>query len=100
MPSQSLRARATSSRLIVVFLLDLLVNSKTEITTTMTEIINAFHPSYVKTYMPEFMGKLRKESKQVEDGKKHGHKSRASRESVHEKSFSEITHFPKTKAKH
>jgi hypothetical protein len=34
----------------------------------MTEFINAFHPAYVETFMPEFMSELRKESKQTKAG--------------------------------
>jgi hypothetical protein len=33
-------------------------------------IINAFHPDYVKTYMPEFMSSIRTESTQTQNGKK------------------------------
>jgi len=34
----------------------------------MTNEINAFHPDYVKTYMPEFLTGLRLESKQTKAG--------------------------------
>lgn len=33
-------------------------------------VINAFHPDYVKTYMPEFLSGIRNESAQTENGKK------------------------------
>lgn len=33
-------------------------------------IINAFHPDYVKTYMPEFLSGIRNESIQTQNGKK------------------------------
>jgi hypothetical protein len=31
-------------------------------------MINAFHPAYVKTYMPEFLTELRTESRQTKAG--------------------------------
>lgn len=34
----------------------------------MTEHINAFHPLYVQTYMPEFLTNLRTESRQTKAG--------------------------------
>lgn len=34
------------------------------------EIINAFHPDYVKTYHPELLSSIRVESQQTENGKK------------------------------
>lgn len=34
----------------------------------MTEKINAFHPDYVKTYMPNFMTDIRTESRQTKNG--------------------------------
>ncbi len=34
----------------------------------MKQIINAFHPLYVKTYMPEFLTELRTESRQTKAG--------------------------------
>lgn len=60
-------------------------------------MINAFHPDYVKTYMPEFMSTIRKESEQQANGTKFGALSRASRESVQGKTVNTITAFPKTK---
>lgn len=59
--------------------------------------INAFHPDYVKTYMPEFLSTIRTESAQKLNGEKFGSKSRATRESVAEQKYSSITMFPKTK---
>lgn len=60
--------------------------------------MNAFHPDYVKTYMPEFLSKIRIESEQHSNGVINGGKSRATRESVN-KSANSINSFPKTKAK-
>jgi hypothetical protein len=60
--------------------------------------MNAFHPNYVKTYMPEFLTTLRTESNQIESGKINGAKSKAHRESVHGKNVDSISAFPKTKA--
>jgi len=60
--------------------------------------INAFHPEYVKTYMPEFLSKIRIESSQHANGVINGGKSRASRESTG-KSVNTITAFPSTKAR-
>lgn len=60
-------------------------------------MINAFSPDYVKTYMPEFLSTLRKESDQKLHGEKLGAKSRVTRESVFGTSVDTITYFPKTK---
>jgi hypothetical protein len=38
--------------------------------------VNAFHKDYVKTFMPEFLTKIRVEQQQIENGKKFGAKSR------------------------
>ena len=61
--------------------------------------MNAFHPEYVKTYMPEFITTLRTESSQHTNGVINGGKSRATRESEYGKSVNSITAFPKTKAR-
>lgn len=58
--------------------------------------INAFHPAYVQTYMPEFLSTIRSESAAKENGQKFGAKSRATRESV-SISVNTISTFPKTK---
>jgi len=34
----------------------------------MAEVINAFHPDYVKTYMPHFLTELRIDSRQTKNG--------------------------------
>ena len=60
--------------------------------------MNAFHPDYVKTFMPEFLSKIRIESSQYANGVINGGKSRASRESAN-KSVNTISAFPKTKAR-
>ena len=59
-------------------------------------MINAFHPDYVKTHMPELIHTIRKEAKQVADGVIAGGKSKASRESTRGKSVNTISTFPKT----
>lgn len=43
-------------------------------------VINAFHPEYVKTYMPEFLSNLRTESTQYANGVVNGGKSKKVRE--------------------
>ena len=43
-------------------------------------VINAFHPDYVKTYMPEFMSNIRTESTQYAHGVINGGKSKKARE--------------------
>jgi len=60
-------------------------------------IINAFHPAYVETHMPEFLAKMRAESNMTESGRFHGARSKVQRESVAGISVNTITHFPKTK---
>lgn len=62
----------------------------------MTTIINAFHPAYVATHMPEFMTKMRNESTQAENGRMYGARSKVQRESVHGTSVNTISAFPKT----
>ena len=59
-------------------------------------LVNAFHKDYVKTYMPDFLSKLRTESEQVENGKKYGSRSRATRENA-SVTVNTISVFPKTK---
>jgi hypothetical protein len=61
--------------------------------------LNAFHPEYVRTYMPEFLTSLRVESNQYANGVINGGKSRASREAVKGKTVNTINVFPKTKAR-
>jgi hypothetical protein len=61
--------------------------------------MNAFHPDYVKTYMPEFLSNIRLESMQMANGVINGGKSKASRESKRGKTVNSINTFPKTKAK-
>lgn len=61
--------------------------------------MNAFHPDYVKTYMPEFLTQIRIESNQYSNGVIAGGKSKASREAVRGKSVNSINAFPKTKAR-
>jgi len=62
-------------------------------------IINAFHPDYVKTYMPEFLSNIRLESTQQANGVINGGKSKATRESKRGKTVNTINAFPKTKAR-
>jgi len=61
-------------------------------------IINAFHPAYVQTYMPEFMSTIRKESEAKLNGQKFGATARATRENVPDMP-KVISTFPKTKAR-
>jgi hypothetical protein len=63
----------------------------------MTTTINAFHPAYVATHMPEFMTKMRNESTQAENGRMYAARSKVQRVSVADKSVSTIRAFPKTK---
>jgi len=58
-------------------------------------VINAFHPDYVKTYMPEFLSSIRLEATQKANGVINGGKSKAKRESVNKGAFT-IAKFPKT----
>lgn len=58
-------------------------------------LINAFHPEYVQTYMPEFLSTIRKEAAQTANGVHFGGKSRATRENTG-KSVNTINAFPKT----
>ena len=52
--------------------------------------INAFHPDYVKTYMPEFLSNIRIESTQYSNGVINGGKSKASREAKKGKTVNSI----------
>lgn len=59
-------------------------------------MINAFHPQYVETYMPEFLSSIRSESAAKENGQKYGSLSRATRENA-SVTVNTINAFPKTK---
>jgi hypothetical protein len=61
--------------------------------------MNAFHPDYVKTYMPEFISTIRKESAAKENGRKSGIIARATRESDGKAKTSSLSDFPKTKSR-
>lgn len=61
--------------------------------------MNAFHPLYVQTHMPEFLSTIRTESSQYQHGVVNGAKSRATRESTQGKNVNTINVFPKTKAR-
>lgn len=61
--------------------------------------MNAFHPDYVKTYMPEFLSQIKKEADAKANGEKFGSKSRATRETIHGKTVNTINAFPKTRAR-
>jgi hypothetical protein len=54
-------------------------------------IINAFHPDYVKTYMPEFMSSIRIEATQKANGQVNGSKAKAAREAVNKAAFTVVT---------
>jgi len=60
-------------------------------------VMNAFHPDYVKTYMPHILSSIKTEETQVRNGKINGAKSKVQRESVNKGAFT-ISTFPKTKA--
>jgi hypothetical protein len=57
-------------------------------------VINAFHPDYVKTYMPELTQKIIKEQKAKENGQLYGSKARE-KESSSEPNANTINRFPK-----
>lgn len=59
--------------------------------------MNAFHPQYVQTFMPEFLTKLRSESAAKLNGQKYGAMARATRESDGRAKTSQLSDFPKTK---
>jgi hypothetical protein len=59
-------------------------------------IVNAFHPDYIKTHMPQFLSKLKSDSEREATGSTSGTKSRSVRESVHGKNVDSINVFPKT----
>jgi len=60
-------------------------------------MINAFHPAYVKTHMPEFLTKIRKEADAKANGVKYGTLARSTRESDGTAKSSPLSDFPKTK---
>lgn len=64
----------------------------------MSEVINAFHPDYVKTYHPEFLTTIRTESSQHAHGVINGGKSKATREAKRGKTVNTINVFPKTES--
>lgn len=62
------------------------------------EIINAFHPDYIKTYMPTLMKGIRRDESRTANGVLNGGKSKATRESANP-TVNSISAFPKTKPK-
>jgi len=60
--------------------------------------VNAFHPAYVSTYMPEFLSSIRSEAAAKANGEKYGSMARATRENVVGETKS-LNKFPKTKAR-
>jgi hypothetical protein len=50
-------------------------------------VINAFHPSYVETYMPQFLSAIRKEAEQKANGQRSGSLARSKQPSI------EVTEF-------
>lgn len=54
-------------------------------------VINAFHPDYVKTYMPEFMSSIRLEATQKANGVASGQKAKATREAKNAGAFTTNT---------
>ena len=63
----------------------------------MTQIMNAFHPKYIETHMPEFMTSIRREAAQKANGERSGMLARATRESDGRANTSPLSDFPKTK---
>lgn len=63
----------------------------------MNQVMNAFHPKYIETYMPEFMNTIRREAAQKANGVKSGLTARATRESDGSTKVSPLSDFPKTK---
>lgn len=63
----------------------------------MSLVMNAFHPKFIETHMPEFLSKVRSESVQFVSGQKSGQLARASRESDGSAKSSPLSDFPKTK---
>ena len=63
----------------------------------MKQVINAFHPMYVKTYMPELLTKLKIEEAQKLNGIRSGALARATREIDGTTKSSPLSDFPKTK---
>lgn len=63
----------------------------------MSEVINAFHPDYIKTYHPDMLTSIKLESIQHANGVISGGKAKAKRESVNKGAFS-IAKFPKTQS--
>ena len=59
--------------------------------------MNAFHPDYVKTYMPELLSTIKADEKKSLNGKAFGAHRRATMESTGEIVLNTITHFPKVK---
>ncbi len=49
--------------------------------------INAFHPAYVQTYMPQFLSTIRKEADQKANGKKFGSLARSKQPSLENTEF-------------
>jgi hypothetical protein len=49
--------------------------------------INAFHPAYVETYMPQFMSTIRKEAGQKANGQKFGSLARLKQPSLENTEF-------------
>jgi len=59
--------------------------------------MNAFHPQYVQTHMPEFMANFRRESHAITEGKKAAARPRKTRESAGQQQAAPLSSFPKTK---
>lgn len=60
-------------------------------------VINAFHPDYIKTHMPQFLSTMRIESSQKTNGTINGSKSRVTREAKRGKTVNTININPKPK---
>ena len=63
----------------------------------MKEIINAFHPDYVKTYHPHLLTSLKADAQQRENGRINGSKSKGHRQSANPAENKPLSNFPTTK---
>ena len=60
-------------------------------------VMNAFHPDYVKTYHPELLTTIKRESDAKQNGERFGKLARAHRESDGSKPSKPLSQFPSTK---
>lgn len=60
--------------------------------------INAFHPMYVHTHMPDFVREFRRTSGAITEGKKAAAKPRKTRQSAGQSGKAPLSDFPKTQS--